>query len=117
MRDTLPGLTACQDVLVDLLVARSRLGESFWPISTRLNRTYKILEEKGYVEIMHGHVDGTVRLALTPQAKAKLIENSAYVPPIKLEARDEIATVIEKLGGDPTTVRMIRTSAYGGIRR
>ena len=114
---TLPKTTDAQELMVDLIVARHRLGEPFWPVSTRLNRTYKVLAEKGYVEIIDGNVEGTVRLRLTSAARKELIEDSSYVPPIKLEARDEIARVVEKLGGDPTTVRLIRNAAYGGVRR
>lgn len=110
----LPKLTASQDQMLDLLVARTRLGEPFWPISNELRRTANILEDKGYITILHGHVDGTFRAMLTPGAKKKFIEDSSYVPPIKLEAREEIALLLEKLGGDPTTIRMVRNAAYGG---
>lgn len=113
MSDKLPGLTASQGLIVDLLVARTRLGEPFWPISTRLNRTYKILDQKGYVEIMHGHVDGTVRLELTARAKQELIDNSTYVTPLEKQTARNIARVLTKLGGDPTTIRMIDHTAYG----
>lgn len=111
----LPKLTAAQELMVDLLVARHRLGEPFWPVSTQLSRTYKTLRDKGYVEIIDGNVEGTDRLMLTRTARQELIQDrDYYVPPIKLEARDEIAALLEKLGGDPTTIRMIRNAAYGG---
>lgn len=111
---SLPKLTAPQELMVDMLQARHRLGEPFWPVSTKLTRTYHELASKGYVEILSGHVEGTVRLMLTDAAREQLLRESTYVPPIKLQARDEIAELLEKLGGDPTTIRMIRNAAYGG---
>ncbi len=112
---SLPKLTAAQDLMVDLLVARTRLGEPFWPISTRLSRTANELRSKGYVRMLGSSAEGTVRLGLTQAAKDELIHDSTYVPPVMLQARDEIADLLEKLGGDPTTIRLVRHAAYGGV--
>lgn len=106
--DTLPKLTSSQSLMVDLLVARHRLGEPFWPISKELQRTYVALDIKGYVDVLPGHVDHTVRLQLTPRARKELIEDSTYVTPIERNLAAKIADKLEKKGGDPTTIRMIR---------
>lgn len=105
---SLPKLTAAQDIMVDLLVARHRLGEPFWPISTKLTRTYTELRVKGYVTVMDGNVEGTVRLALTREARKELIETSTYTPRIARDIATHIADSLEMSGGDPTTVRMVR---------
>lgn len=104
---TLAKLTASQDLLVDLLVARTRLGEPFWPVSTKMTRSYHELKEKGYVTILRGHVDGTVRLMLTEQAKAELLHDATFSP-VEKRIASHIADSLEKSGGDATTIRMIR---------
>jgi hypothetical protein len=101
-------LTAAQDQMVDLLVARHRLGEPFWPIDNRLRRTANILEQKGYIEIYPGHVEGTFRASLTAEAERKFLSNSIYKSPLERQLAKKIADKLEKKGGDPTTIRMIR---------
>ena len=100
-------LTASQDLLVDLLVARTRLGEPFWPVSTKMTRSYHELKAKGYVSILSGHVEGTVRLMLTDQAKKELLSDQTFSPMEKRIA-SHIADSLEMSGGDATTIRMIR---------
>lgn len=99
--------------MVDLLVARYRLGEPFWPVSKKLNRTYRILRDKGYVEIIDGNVEGTDRLMLTRAARKELIDDSTYVTPIERQTAKRIAKVLATLGGDPTTIRMIESTSFG----
>lgn len=105
---SLAKLTAPQDLMMDLLVARTRLGEPFWPVSTKLTRTYHELSAKGYVTILSGHVEGTVRLMLTDAARKELIEKASYTPRIQRDIASHIADSLEMSGADPTTVRMIR---------
>jgi hypothetical protein len=109
----LPGLTAQQTLMVDLLQARHRLGEPFWPVSTKLYRTYNELHTKGYVEVLDGNVERTVRLRFTRRAHKELIEDSTYVTPLQGQLATHIADSIEMSGGDPTTVRMIRKQFAG----
>ena len=94
--------------MVDLIVARTRLGEPFWPVSTKLYRTYNELRMKGYVEVIDGNVEKTVRLRLTRKAHKQLIEDSDYTTPLQAQLATHIADSVEMSGGDPTTVRMIR---------
>lgn len=105
---TLPKLTAPQDLMVDLLVARTRLGEPFWPISTKLTRTYTELSAKGYVEVLHGHVSGTVRLSLTATARKELIDDSNYRSNNETAIANRIADKLTEQGADVTTIKMIR---------
>ena len=103
----LPGVTAAQEIILEVLVARHRLGEPFWPVSTQLSRTYKTLRDKGYVEIIDGNVEGTDRLMLTRAARKKLMSET-YTAPLATQLATHIADSLEMSGGDPTTVRMIR---------
>lgn len=111
---TLAKLTAPQELMVDLLVARHRLGEPFWPVSTKLTRTYHELKEKGYVSILNGHVEGTVRLMLTDAAQKELLHDATFSPMEKRIA-NHIADSLEMSGGDTTTIRMIRKQF--GVRK
>lgn len=104
----LPKLTASQALLVDLLTARHRLGEPFWPVDTKMTRSYHELKEKGYVSILNGHVEGTVRLMLTPAAVKELISEATYTSPLEKRIASHIADSLEMSGGDATTIRMIR---------
>jgi hypothetical protein len=108
-----PKLTPAQDQLMDLLVARTRLGEPFWPIDNAFRRTAKILEEKGLLTLMHGNVEGTFRASLSGEAIKIYITDSDFMPAIKREAYHEVADELSKRGGDPTTIRMIRKLAEG----
>ncbi|WNN95185.1 helix-turn-helix DNA binding domain protein [Microbacterium phage Magritte] len=111
---SLPKLTATQALLLDLLQARHRLGEPFWPVSTKHTRAYHELKEKGYVSILSGHVDKTVRLMLTPEAISEM--SKTYSSPMESRVANHIADSLELSGADPTTIRMIRTQ-FGGLSR
>ncbi len=105
--DELPSITAAQEIVLEVVVARTRLGEPFWPVSTQLSRSYRALRDKGYVEIIDGNVEGTDRLRLTPKARKELIDNSSYRSPIVKDVAVHIAESLQMSGGDPTTIRMI----------
>jgi hypothetical protein len=101
-------LTAAQDQMLDLLIARHRLGEPFWPIDNALRRTAKVLEGKGLIEILHGHVDGTFRASLTAKALEKYVKKATYTAPLERRVRDQIVDHLTSVGGDPTTIRLVR---------
>lgn len=63
-----PTLTPSEELAVEVLVARRRLGNSFWTFEKRHNRTLNSLADKGLVVVMHGIVENTVRARLTDEA-------------------------------------------------
>lgn len=103
----LPKLTAAQDQMMDLLVARHRLGEPFWPIDNALRRTANELEGKGLITIIDGNVQGTFRAALSATARRMYMDKATYTSPLERELIAKIAGKLRDLGGDPTTIRMI----------
>ena len=105
---SLPKPTAAQDLLLDLLVARHRLGEPFWPISTQLTRTYRDLKQKGYVEIMDGYVSGTVRLSLTKEARKELMEDSGFTPACVRKHTEKIADELYEYGFKKASRHIVR---------
>lgn len=73
---------------MEVLAARYRLGESIWTFRARHEKTLRALEQQGYVFVMHGIVDDTVRAGLTESGKARVISDS-YVPPIVRDGKGE----------------------------
>lgn len=76
-------LTPMQQLVLENLGSRLRLGHSVWTFtsSSALSRTLKTLEARGYVVHISGVVQGTVRASLT-EAGQWLILDPAYVPPL-----------------------------------
>lgn len=75
-------LTPTEELIIDVLVARHRLGEPFWPIAMRHRKSIAALENRGLVNNL-GSADGTcLRVGLTLKAKALWARPEKYVPPI-----------------------------------
>lgn len=77
-------LTPTENLIVELLVARYRLGERLWTFNAEVTRQVYLLSEKGYVTPMSGVTEGTVRAMLTEEAVALYLSYD-YVPPIARE--------------------------------
>lgn len=80
MSDEEPKLTPTQDLIMEVLMARYRLGENIWPFGKRFKSAIKALGDMGLVNLHHGNVENTVRASLTERGKGMLGEH--YVPPI-----------------------------------
>lgn len=66
----LPRLGALEGLIIDLLVARFRLGDRLWTFETSPSTTRALnsLEKKGLVMLMHGVSERTARASLTEEA-------------------------------------------------
>lgn len=66
----LPRLGALEGLIIDLLVARFRLGDRLWTFETSpsTTRALSALEKKGLVMLMHGVSERTARASLTEEA-------------------------------------------------
>lgn len=76
-------VTPTEELIMEVLAARFRLGEKFWtfgnhPTSVRAARR---LEERGFVYHMSGQVERTFRLGLTEQGIDEWKLNKPYKPP------------------------------------
>lgn len=80
-------VTPTQDLTMEVLTARHRLGESFWTFKSMHEKVLRELEREGLVWVMHGVVEGTLRAGLTDEGK-KLYLSASYTPPILEGARD-----------------------------
>lgn len=63
-------LTPGEALVMEVLAARWRLGESLWTFDIRHGRWLDSLADKGLVQPMHGVVEKTLRAALTDAGKA-----------------------------------------------
>lgn len=75
-------MTPTEDLVMDVLGARARLGEELWTFESRHRRTLERLEEAGYVNVMHGIASGTVRASLTEKGK-ELVLSPLYTSPLE----------------------------------
>jgi len=89
-------LTPKQDLICDLLAARYRLGENIWTFDDKLKKSLQDLQAKGYITLMSGNVENTVRAYLTEKGKEYSL-SSTYEAPI---AKEKTLQVTVTLKGD-----------------
>ncbi|AMS02552.1 hypothetical protein BJD55_gp003 [Gordonia phage Yvonnetastic] len=75
-------MTPSQELMMDTLWARWRLGEELWTFSSNATtrRAAKGLEEQGKIRILSGVVERTFRAMLTYD-QVKELESNGYEPP------------------------------------
>jgi len=80
--------TPTEELILEVLTARTRLGETFWTFSSRpgITGAAKVLERKGLVFLMSGQVERTFRAGLTERGKEEMLFKD-YVPPIERAER------------------------------
>lgn len=82
--EQLDALPPTQQLILEILAARLRLGEGLWPFPTKHIRAIKALEKAGLVRIIHGNVEKSVRVMLTPVG-VKSMQQSDYRSPLEKE--------------------------------
>lgn len=92
IKNTYEDLTPSEELFIELLIARHRLGECVWTFSNRQLRIARRLEEKGYIGSKGGVTEGNFRAWLTDDAK-KVLLAYPYVAPVirKLKEENNIA--------------------------
>lgn len=113
-------LTPTQQLILDGLAARHRLGERVWPFSTRLRPALDALESAGLITLMHGNVERTVRASLTEAGQAAVLA-PGYTPPNGgierlRKALDDIATFVEERADITIGMTAIATLARRALR-
>lgn len=75
-------LTPTEDLILEILVARHRLGEPFWPIKANSTTTRAIqrLSDSGLVEYRSGPSAGYTQTSLTDEGR-KMYASSTYKAP------------------------------------
>jgi len=74
-------LPITQLLILEVLGARSRLGEALWTFPSRCRPALRALESAGLAEWKGGVVDNTVRAWLTDLGRAGVL-SSTYTPPV-----------------------------------
>lgn len=95
---TIKDFTPKQELVMEVLVARRRLGEAFWTFRSRHEKVLRKLEEKQLVFVMHGIVDDTVRAGLTDKG-IELFMSDSYTPPDRKAALTELTRLAEEFPG------------------
>jgi len=80
-------LTPTEELILDVLAARFRTGESVWTFGSRTHAAAASLERKGLVALMAGQVERTYRASLTITGQ-KLCTSDTYSSPID-QAREK----------------------------
>lgn len=73
-------LTPSEELALEVLAARTRLGESVWTFKTRHQKALDSLASKGLVFTTHGVVEKTVRAGLTEEGRAAVLSANYTAP-------------------------------------
>jgi hypothetical protein len=76
-------LTPTQDLVLEVLAARYRLGETLWTFrsNSAIRTAANTLYDLGYITVDNGVTENTFRASLTEKGK-KLVLDAAYKPPV-----------------------------------
>jgi hypothetical protein len=116
----LSSLTPTQELIIEVLTARHRLGEPFWPFTTKLGKSIETLCAFDLVNERSGPVERTVYLSFTPKAlrllelqpvgsKASNTEpvKGEHIPPVNRAYADRIAAYLERIGSEKMAHRAV----------
>lgn len=78
---TEPDLTPIQELIMNQLAARHRLGHTMWPFSTKISKHLRALEGLGLINTKSGVVQGTMEAWFTNLGKSHYL-SPTYVAPI-----------------------------------
>ena len=84
MADTESGeisLPLTQELIVEVLIARYRLGELLWPFPTSAGKSLKALTDKGLIGYQSASTEGSYNVWFTAEGKKRYLSFN-YVPPI-----------------------------------
>ncbi|AON96825.1 hypothetical protein BI081_gp074 [Mycobacterium phage Tonenili] len=84
-------LTPTQELILEVLAARSRLGEQFWtfPTRTALVRAARSLENTGFVWCDTAPTPRSFRVGLTEQGQLACID-PGYTPPVERTSTESV---------------------------
>ena len=104
-------LTPTQELVLDVLAARHRLGEQEWPFDTRHRKAIEGLAATGQVTTRRGNVENTILVSLTDVAVTELMDSDYYPTGFRQQA-ENIAAFLDGLGVESSAGRIIRAQ-YG----
>lgn len=97
MSDRLP---PTQDLCMEVLAARYRLGEVLWTFDARCVKALDALASRGWVVVMSGNVEHTVRASLTDKGVEAWHLDRDYRSPSDEDVREAMAQAIQEVVTD-----------------
>lgn len=88
-----PDLTPTEELLMEVLSARIRLGEPWWTFDIKHLRTIRSLTTKGLVSWDYGSVEHSVEVVLTREGRDLFLDEK-YRPPLEKQLRKKIADTV-----------------------
>lgn len=76
--------TPTQSLIIEVLIARRRLGERLWTFDSNITKQLESLASAGWVDVMSGITENTVRASLTDRGLARWL-SYPYEPKRKVE--------------------------------
>jgi hypothetical protein len=89
-------LSPTQQLILEVLAARFRLGDKLWPFDTRNKHQANLLEEYGLIQVHTGNVERTFRASLTAAGQKLLLDPTYTV------RTDEATVEVPKAAGGVT---------------
>lgn len=108
--------TPTEELFMEVLAARTRLGEHYWTFSNRpaIVKASKSLEGKGLVFLMNGAVERSFRAGLTEKGKDDVIDDE-YTPPIQ-HGYSRCAMTAEEIAAVAKTIELLERDAWSSDR-
>lgn len=91
-------LTPTEELVLEVLSARVRLGEPFWPFSRRLTAVLKRLQADGWLSYESDITEGAWRVHPGPRLRREYLD-ARYTPPILRQYRSVGLGVVSIIGG------------------
>lgn len=74
-------LPSTQQLILEVLAARRRLGENLWTFGTKQAQALAALSAAGLVRVWSGTIEKTCRASLTDVGLSMMLDDD-YIPPI-----------------------------------
>lgn len=81
-------LTPSEELVLEVLASRYRLGHNEWPFSSKHRKVLNSLQSKNYIYVESGKVQNTYDVSLTAKGKEATVSET-YTPPIYKFVKDE----------------------------
>lgn len=85
-------LPPTEQLCLETLAARFRLGEDIWTFKSNVTKALESLEDKGYVFVVHGVIPKSIRARLTPEGVRVMLDES-YTPRLVQYYQDLLGSI------------------------
>lgn len=92
-------VTPTQNLLLEVLAARYRLGENLWTFESRHAHQLEKLADLELVDVLSGVTEGTIRAMLTEKGREEVLSDN-YTPP-QQQGKEEFAVQSRSRAGGP----------------